>query len=356
MPRLAPLLARSSEVLVLSALGWALALATAASALGLSKEVGAFLAGFSLASTAFRDAIGGRLVSLRDFLLLFFFLNLGAELDFSHISVQIGPAIALVLFVLLGKPLIIMVLLGALGYRARTSLMTALTGSQISEFSLIFVALGTELGHVTSYTILLADPLHERLTPYLRLFERKVPKRETAGELPLPPKSDVLIFGLGRYGGAIAHRLREHGLQILGIDFDPEVVTQWRQAGLPAHYGDADDPEVISGLPLSHIPLVICAIPTFDTNLALLRTLRLSGYTGTLALTAHTQSDADRLKKAGADLVLCPFADAAERAADILLETVTGQQPSEQRRTVIAAPGSASVSGEKPGELLASTS
>jgi Kef-type K+ transport system membrane component KefB len=102
MPRLAPLLARSSEVLVLSALGWALALATAASALGLSKEVGAFLAGFSLASTAFRDAIGGRLVSLRDFLLLFFFLNLGAELDFSHISVQIGPAIALVLFVLLG--------------------------------------------------------------------------------------------------------------------------------------------------------------------------------------------------------------------------------------------------------------
>ena len=73
LPWLTTPLARSNELLVLFALTWAIALAAGADALGFSKEVGAFLAGVSLASTPYRDSIAGRLVTLRDFLLLFFF-------------------------------------------------------------------------------------------------------------------------------------------------------------------------------------------------------------------------------------------------------------------------------------------
>ncbi|PRC42420.1 sodium:proton exchanger, partial [Mycobacterium sp. ITM-2017-0098] len=74
LPWLMPQIARSQELLVLFGVSYAVSVASFSEWLGFSSEVGAFLAGVSLASTQFRDALGARLVSLRDFLLLFFFL------------------------------------------------------------------------------------------------------------------------------------------------------------------------------------------------------------------------------------------------------------------------------------------
>ncbi len=73
LPRLMRRLAYSLELLTLFAISWAVFLGAGSELLGFSKEVGAFLAGISLASTDFRDSIGARLTGLRDFLLLFFF-------------------------------------------------------------------------------------------------------------------------------------------------------------------------------------------------------------------------------------------------------------------------------------------
>jgi len=81
IPRLFASLAKSPELLVLASVAWAFAMAYVSESLGFSKEVGAFLAGVALASTDYREVIGARLVSLRDFLLLFFFVNLGMDLD-----------------------------------------------------------------------------------------------------------------------------------------------------------------------------------------------------------------------------------------------------------------------------------
>ncbi|PRC52289.1 sodium:proton exchanger, partial [Mycobacterium sp. ITM-2017-0098] len=84
--------------------------------LGFSSEVGAFLAGVSLASTQFRDALGARLVSLRDFLLLFFFLHLGAGLDFTGAGDQLVDAVILSVIVLLAKPLIVIGIMTVMRY------------------------------------------------------------------------------------------------------------------------------------------------------------------------------------------------------------------------------------------------
>ena len=88
LPRLLHMLSRSQELLVLFGIAWGLALAALGVALGFSKEVGAFVAGVSLASTPYRDALGACLTSLRDFLLLFFFLDLGARLDLGLLGAQ----------------------------------------------------------------------------------------------------------------------------------------------------------------------------------------------------------------------------------------------------------------------------
>jgi len=148
LPRLLVSVAKSSELLVLFGIVWALVMAAAGDLLGFSKEIGAFIAGISLASTPFREALGARLSNLRDFLLLFFFIELGSRLNLGMLGLEIWTAIPLSLYVLIGNPLIMMAITGVMGYRKRTSLMAGLTVGQVSEFSLILMALGVKFGQV----------------------------------------------------------------------------------------------------------------------------------------------------------------------------------------------------------------
>jgi predicted Kef-type K+ transport protein len=90
----------------------------------------------------YREAVGARLVSLRDFLLLFFFLELGAKLEFADAGRQLFDAAVLSLFVLIGNPLIVVAIMVAMRYRPSTSFLAGLTVAQISEFSLILAASG----------------------------------------------------------------------------------------------------------------------------------------------------------------------------------------------------------------------
>lgn len=341
LPQLLYRLARSPEFMMLFAIAWGVSLAALSEVLGFSKEVGGFLAGISLASTPYREAIGSRLVSIRDFLLLFFFLSLGAQLNMDHLGHQVWPAIVLSLFVLIGNPLIVIIIMGLMGYRVRTGFLSGLTVAQISEFSLILGALGVTLGHIdesvmglitlvglitiglSTYLILYSHPLYERFETWLQIFERKTPHREQEENTPagavLTP--DVILCGLGRYGSRIAEGLRQKRYVVLGVDFDPEVVAHWHTQGWPAFYGDAADPNLPGFLPLGRSQCVVSTIPTLSTNVTLLHALRTYGYTGHLALAAHSVREAELLKQAGADRVLIPFADAAERAVELLSDS-----------------------------------
>jgi Kef-type K+ transport system membrane component KefB len=84
LPRLMELLARSQELLLIFAIAWGTSFAALSEIAGFSREVGAFLAGFSLASTPYREAISARLTSIRDFLLLFFLSTLAPNWNYLH--------------------------------------------------------------------------------------------------------------------------------------------------------------------------------------------------------------------------------------------------------------------------------
>jgi Kef-type K+ transport system membrane component KefB/Trk K+ transport system NAD-binding subunit len=337
LPALLHHLARTQELLLLFAIAWAVLLAALGDFLEFSKEVGAFLAGVSLASTPFREAIASRLVSLRDFLLLFFFIGLGAQLDLSILGAQIVPALWFSAFVLLGKPLIVMVVMAFMGYRKRTGFLAGLTVAQISEFSLILGALGVSLGHIdretlglitlaglitiglSTYLIMYSHPLYNRLAPWLGWFERRRPHREAGEEGSRNLEAtDVILFGLGRYGRNIAENLVRRGKKVLAVDFDPQVVTAGRGGAFPVRYGDAEDPELLENLPLQHTRWILNAIPGGEANLTLIKALREKGFPGKVVLTAHSQREADAYHRAGADKVLWPFVDAAEQAVDYL--------------------------------------
>jgi len=338
LPSLMRHLAQSSELLVLFAISWAVVMAAAGHTLGFSKEVGAFLAGVSLASTPFREIIGARLVSLRDFLLLFFFIELGSGLEISTLGAQLGPALIFSVFVLLGNPIIVMIIMGIMGYRKRTSFLAGLTVAQISEFSLILAALGLSLGHLdantvglitlvglitisgSTYMILYSHPLYMRLSPLLSVFERKNADREAEYDTDEAGLPQVIIFGLGRYGCGIADNLRARNCNVLGVDIDPEVVRTQAQENMKMRFGDAEDPEFLESLPLARVKWVVSTARERDINMSLLKSLQREKFKGRVALTASNNRDAGLLEQAGADLVLKPFADASAKAVDWLLE------------------------------------
>ncbi len=348
-------IARSSELLVIFAVGWAVGLAALGHWAGFGMELGGLLAGVSLASTEFRDAIGSRLSSLRDFLLLFFFIALGVSLDLSTLGDQIGPAVVLSLFVLIGNPLIVLLIMGYMGYRKRTGLLAGLTVAQISEFSLIFMAMGVTIGHVNQsamglvtlvglvtialsvYMITYSHHLYGWLERFLSPFERKVAHREDAAdEEGVAREYEFILFGLGRYGRAIGKRLIDRGHSVLGVDFDPEALKAWRDNGQDGMFGDATDPEFPSHLPLQRVKAVISAVPSSasalsdaDPRMALLHGLRSQGFGGRIAVAMHTPTDLDALRREGVDVVLTPFVDAAEFAVTALEAVLSGEAEDE---------------------------
>ncbi len=341
LPQLLHGIARSTELLLIFAITWAIALASVGDFLGFSKEVGAFMAGVSLATTPYRLIIAPRLVSLRDFLLLFFFINLGIHIEISDFLNQLLPALILSAFVLLAKPVMVMALVGMQGYKKYTSVITSLSLGQISEFSLILAGLGVSLGHISNetsglitlialitmglstYMILKSNQVYEKFSPWFSWVERQMPHKEEDVALTELEQLDVIVLGLGRYGGSLIQDLERLEVKVLGVDFDPELVNFWRSQGILTFYGDAEDPEFPAVLPLKKVCWVISTLPGLDMGLKLLHHLQEHNYSGKVALTSHTQQDSYPLEKAGADLVLMPFRDAAVEAARVLNDRLT---------------------------------
>jgi len=334
-------LAKSQELLVLFAIAWAVFLAALGDYLGFSKEVGAFLAGIAIASTEYRASIGARLTTLRDFLLLFFFIDLGARLEWEMVGAQFTNSIIFSIFVLIGNPIIVLIIMGAMGYRRRTSLFAGLTVAQISEFSLIVAALGLSLGHIdpetmglitlvgvitifaSTYMILYSEGLYRFLATPLKIFERKNPFREGGDNTPVAePDYDAILMGLGDYGSGVAVHLLERGKRIMGVDFSPAALDKWRKEGVPVLYGDMADPEIHDRLPLNRTRWVVSTVHVFDLDMALINLLRERKFEGKIAVTAMNDGEADLFRKAGAHVVLQPLVDAAEQAVDGLTQAM----------------------------------
>ncbi len=337
-------LARAPELLVIFAIAMAAMFAAIGDMVGLGKEVGGLLAGVALASTPYRETIAARLAPLRDFLLLFFFIALGSALDLSLLGAHVTGAIVFSLFVLIGNPLIVLAIMGAMGYRKRTGFLAGLTVAQISEFSLIFVAMGVSLGHVqeaalglvtlvglvtiaaSTYMITYSHQLYAIFEPFLGVFERKgTPRERSEAAAHREDGSKVIVFGLGRFGTAIGMRLKKRGIRVLGVDFNPLAVQRWRELGLETEFGDATDPEFVAELPLSRAEWIVSTIPVHptglsheDTRTTLIQLTRTSGFRGRVAVASHHPKDTEELFASGADLVLEPFQDAADRAVELL--------------------------------------
>lgn len=354
LPGIVARMAKSQELLLIFAVAWGTGLAALGEWAGFSKEAGAFLAGFSLASTQYRDAINARLTGIRDFLLLFFFIDLGAKLDFSSLEQELWPALGLSVFVLVCNPLIVMAIMGYMGYRKRTGFLCGLTVAQISEFSIIFVAMGISLGHISNsalglttlvglitialstYMIIYSHQLYNQLAPWLGWAERKKPFRELAVN-PEPADVstvDVLVIGLGRYGSRLALSLRANGLKVLGVEFDPEAAQQFRAQGLPVRYGDATSSEFLESLPLQHNTWLVSTLPDLSANQDLLRCLQDLTFQGQIAVVVRHEHEREQLQQYDRLTLLYPMRNAIDYAVEVICQMIA--RPSAAATTAVS--------------------
>ncbi|MBA4247262.1 MAG: sodium:proton exchanger [Microbacterium sp.] len=341
LPWLLDRVATSQELLIVWSVAWAIGVAALTDVLGFSIEVGAFLAGFALASTRYREQVHASLSGLRDFLLLFFFIVLGAELDFAAIGAQVPLAIALSIFVLVGTPIIMIGIMSLMGYPARVGFLAGLAIAQISEFSLILIALTRDIGLVdddivglvtlvalitiagSSYLIPYSERFATRLEPLLSRLQRRTPRTAPASD---EQRYDAIVFGHGRFGSQLIRELVGEGCRVLLVEWDPFAEVRLQDAELADRvdvvFGDARSPEFPETLPVHDARFIITTVPDVDTNLVLAAALRRAGATCPIAVTVHTDGQAHLYRQALIDgtvsTVLHPFREAADDAMEAL--------------------------------------
>ncbi len=313
-------LTQSQELLFLFANAWGMGIASLFAFLGFSLEGGALIAGVALSTLPSRHEMGARLAPLRDFFIVAFFILLGTRMVVSNFNDILIPAIVLSVFVLIGNPLLQLIVMGSLGYRKKTSFQTGMMAAQISEFSLILVALGVSLGQVapvilsivtlvgiitifiSSYLILYSDVLYVYFARYLNIFERKHTKRETVSKDSFP----VILIGSSRIGFDFINLFKKEKRNFIVVDHDPEIIDSLTKSEVPNEYGDANDPDFLDELKVSKAELIVSTVPDLETNLVLLSCAKREGKGPVVMVVSHRIINALELYKAGADYVILP--------------------------------------------------
>jgi Kef-type K+ transport system membrane component KefB len=338
--RLFGLIHRSPELVAATALGWCAAGAGAANALGLSTAMGALVAGLALAAQPYRLHVTAKVLPLRDFFLTLFFVSLGLRIVAPTWELA-GPVAAAVGVTVLSRFLTIHPLLLATGAGRRTAFLSSLHLAQVSEFSLVIVALGVGYGHVgkdlegiviyalavtallSSYAIRFSHPLwlgFDRLCAAVGLGRAA---DSHAGESTCE-HHPIAILGVHRTARSLIDHLERRDPASLGrilvVDFNLATLRELQARGIAGSFGDLASLDTLHHAHLEHARTIILTIPDMllkgtDTA-SLVAACRAIAPHATIIAAADTAAQAERLRERGAttvveahDLVGARFAD-----------------------------------------------
>jgi Kef-type K+ transport system membrane component KefB len=318
----------SPETFFIWSLCWCFLCVFGAERFHLSGEIGAFLAGISLAQLPFNDDLRRRVGPLTNFFVAVFFASLGIRMQLGGAAEHWVAAIVLSLFVLAGSPIIIAWIIARLGYGERTAFLSSVTLAQVSEFSFIFAAAGASLGFIddailsliavvglvtialSAYMILYNHQLYEwaRDAGLLRLFRARP-------ELPVERGADersghIIVVGLNSLGRRVVDQLLERGERVLAIDVSPANLQ-----GMPCEttLGNAEYVSVLEEAGIRRAKLLVSALQIDETNHLLAYWGRSFGVP--TSIHAFEQSVEDELRDAGADHLIMSKSAGIRRVA-----------------------------------------
>lgn len=333
VPKLTRALESSKELLLLFALGWGLGFAALFEHVGFSIEIGALFAGVSLATLPYSSEMASRLKPLRDFFIVIFFITLGQAMTPGKLVDVLPMAVALSAVVILFKPFTVLLSMGSLGYTKRASFKAAVSMSQVSEFSLVFLAAALASGFVTerasttltlvalitfavsTYLIKYDNKLYGRLEKHLRLFERKKTNLEQEAALHTFP---IVLFGYRKGGQEFLSTFEKMNKRFLVVDYDPDVIDMLERRQLNFLYGDATDPELLEEMYLDRTKLVVSTISDHKTNLFLAHWLRNHNPKAVFVCSADNAQLASDLYSDGAAYVMMPHYIGSEKISTFI--------------------------------------
>ena len=346
LPRLFRSVAKLPELVLIGSLAWCFIVCAAANAAGLSREMGALIAGVAISTFPYNLDVVAKVISIRDFFVTLFFVALGMRIPMPTAEL-IGMALLASAFLVASRFLVIFPILRALRQGHRASLLPAINLAQMSEFAMVIAAIGLGYQHIDQKTVSLlifvfaftsvastymigySHPLQERLSGWLvragvKDLDEGAPAAPSQGAVP----KDVVLLGFFTEASALVHEyeMAHHPMleRLLVIDFNPDVHAELKRRGIACKYGDVASMQTLHHAEVHDAKLVVSTIPDTilkgTSNLRLLQQARRLCPHASVVVTANRAAAALELYDAGADFVLVPRLQSAAQMAKILEE------------------------------------
>jgi len=332
LPGKTKFISNNTEYLFLMTIAWGLGIGYLFEFAGFSLEIGALIAGVSLASMPYAQEASARLRPVRDFFVVIFFIVMGANLQLGDVLSQLPLALAFSAIILLRNPLSIMLPLGAFGHTKRNSFKVGILLAQVSEFSLIFIILAQQTGLVdgkvvslitlialitiaiSCYGIIYDDELFEKLQKTFRFFESsRHDKTEKKASY------DIVQFGYNKGGSELIKMFKKMPRRsLVVVDYDPEVIDHLNNKKVHFIYGDATDIELLDELNLEKAKLIVSTITHFPTNRLLIEYVEKLNPNAVVIARADSAADAAELYGLGASYVMVPHFVGTEKLGNFI--------------------------------------
>lgn len=330
------------EMVVLMSIGWCSFVAFSAGYLGLSKEMGALIAGVSISTFPYSIHVTAKTLPLRDFFLTLFFISLGMKMVEPSLEIFL-TAFIFVTFIFVSRFATIYPLITLTGGGPRTGFITSLNLAQISEFSLVIAALGIGFGHIRPelvaeliYAMAFSSIISSYAIKYnhqiFMAFDRMITKigfrssHEGTDAAEHGDEHPIVILGFHRAARALVQRIKEHNPEILKkilvIDFNTEILKEVQKDGMSSVFGDINSLDTLHHAHVDKAKLILSTLPDLllkgTSNKQIVKLCRMLTKDAHIVATADTNIQAEDLKNAGASEIIFPY----EMVGEYLLHNI----------------------------------
>ncbi|PSB11318.1 sodium:calcium exchanger [Pleurocapsa sp. CCALA 161] len=330
----------NSELFLLTVIALCLGIALVTASLGLSIEMGAFVAGLTIAEIDYADQALAKMIPLRDTFASLFFASIGMLINPVTLWQNLGVIIGLVVLVMIGKAGIILPIIWKFGYSFKTAVISSLGLNQIGEFSFVLAALGERLGLInqeqydlligTTAITLVLTPISMKLAPEIAqrlattpIIAELLKQRQNKGvSIPQTICDHVVVAGYGRVGQVLVRVLRDRHYTVLVIENSEAAVRSLRQAKIPYIFGDADSELVLEKAHLDKAKAIAIALPDPSSTRILLKLVTKINSHLDIVVRSHSDKEIDLLTQLGAVEVVQPEFEAALEMGRQILSTL----------------------------------
>jgi Kef-type K+ transport system membrane component KefB len=342
LPALFQFVAKSPEIVMISAISWCLIIGFLAMLADFSIAMGALIAGVTLSAFPYSLDVVAKIRSLRDFFVTLFFVALGMQLQIDSLQVVL-MALAISAFVVASRFLTVGPMLYLLGYGARVGTLCSLALAQAGEFALVIVSVGLTLGHVgreiasilaltlvitstvSTYMVIANHNIADWAVRLLRGLS--IPEHHRKGEDVETDQEhavELVVLGFHRVASSLVYQTQgsSNGHDLLVVDFSPEVYRRLSELDVPVVYGDISHLDTLEHVGLERAQVVVSTVSEDflrgTDNLMLLRQIKHLNPQARVVLSAETLARARVMYEAGADYVVLPRVETARAFLDIL--------------------------------------